>query len=409
MLSRTLAGEDFPNGAVIFCSNELLEVMHPPQSVHGQTVLCDECFDTSMVQEALRVHRELTDGVVLIDGKEAALGTMLRSESAVSKLAHLSSNIASRTRRGGQSAARYIRNRDAEEMAFLRKVAEAAREAFGEVRGLVVGGRGDMKRKLIAEFAHPLRGIRTSVVDLHCYAEVQNLQKMTPYVSQAFEADLHQRAELEVGHFLELVAQTESHATPLVCYGEAETLAALRMDVVDQLLVPSDSGGLFSSSNYMWVQLAEASGASLVEVDPRSQATLQFCRGFGVGARLRYQVDPALFEKPDSEDVSVPADLQKLPAVPNLDSDSESISTSTSRTDNLLIKWLQDALKEAMQDTYAAESLALCADLVLSDESTPAEERLEGTVDMLRAEGVPEDMLLVLACHIADHFSIESA
>jgi len=271
MLSRTLAGEDFPNGAVIFCSNELLEVMHPPQSVHGQTVLCGECFDTSVVQEALRVHRELTDGVVLIDGKEAALGTMLRSESAVSKLAHLSSNIASRTRRGGQSAARYSRNRDAEELAFLRKVVEAAREAFGEVRGLVVGGRGDMKRKLIAEFAHPLRGIRTSIVDLHCFAEVQNLQKMTPYVSQAFEADLHQRAELEVGHFLELVAQTESHATPLVCYGEAETLAALRMDVVDQLLVPSDSGGLFSSSNYMWVQLAEASGASLVEVDPRSR------------------------------------------------------------------------------------------------------------------------------------------
>jgi len=62
-----------------------------------------------------------------------------------------------------------------------------------------------------------------------------------------------------------------------------------------------------------------------------------------------------------------------------------------------------------MQDTSAAESLAVCADLVLSDESTPADERLEGTVDMLRAEGVPEDMLLVLACHIADHFSIESA
>jgi len=109
-----------------------------------------------------------------------------------------------------------------------------------------------------------------------------------------------------------------------------------------------------------------------------------------------------------AEDASVAGDLQKLPSVPKLDSDCESISTATSRTDNLLINWLQESLKLVVKDHSVVESLAVCAELVLYDESTVAEERLQSTLDMLRAEGIPEDVLLEFACHIADDLGIGS-
>mmetsp|Transcript_19704 Transcript_19704/g.55531 ORF Transcript_19704/g.55531 Transcript_19704/m.55531 type:complete len:393 (+) Transcript_19704:406-1584(+) len=392
--------------------------MHPPQPLRGQAVSCDERFDTAVVEEALRLRRERTYGVVVIDGEEAILGTAQppahspSQESrgqVVSQLSHLRANIASRTRRGGQSAARYSRNRDGEELAFLRKVAEKTAEALGDVRGLLVGGRGDMKRKLLAELSQLSRSRVARVVDVQCHADASGLQRVAAHLKEAAEADLHQDTSAAVRRFLEFVAQTERHVMPLICYGEAETASALRLGAVDQLLLWSTLGGISSRRREEWGRLAAASGASVVDVEPASEAALRFCQGFGVGACLRYPVDSTLLEEPGSEDEGAPADPRKPLPAPAADSESESVSTATSRTENLLVGWLQAALKVALQDATAAESLAACAEIVLFDESTPAEERLESTLEMLRGEGVPEEVLLELACHVTDHFGLESA
>lgn len=398
-LWNALALKAYPNGAVMFCSDEVSEVLHPLQPLRGKEVFLGNRFDTAVVQETLRTRSELTYGVIVIDGDEATLG-IKQAGTMVSKLTHLPANIASRTRRGGQSAARYSRNRDTEELAFLRKVAQAASDAFRDFRGVVIGGRADMKNKLLVEFPRPLRERVSRVVDLQCGAGIVGLQKTAAQVGEVLEAEQHMGTEVAVGRFFERVAQSSAHAVPLVCYGEAETLAAVKLGAVEQLLVARNAAGFPSWKQ--WSDLAMSFGASFFEVHPTTDATLHFCNGFGVGACLRYPVDFGLLEEPPESDQSIPSESQKPAAVPPLEPDCESVSTATSHTSSLLLSWLQDVLKVSLQDASAAESLAMCADVVLSDESCSLEDRLENVVEMLREEGAPDDVLLELACHVRD-------
>merc|ERR1712146_478149 len=96
-----------------------------------------------------------------------------------------------------------------------------------------------------------------------------------------------------------LAARAEAHAAHLVCYGESETAAAVRLGAVDQLLV---ARGMLHRSRHDWHALAAAHDASIIEVDAKSDAELHFSEGFGVGACLRYAVDPHLLDEVPSDE-----------------------------------------------------------------------------------------------------------
>jgi len=301
----------------------------------------------------------------VVDGNGATLGTMIASVGGLShstkvcKLAQLSANIASRTRRGGQSAMRYSRNRDAEELAFLRKIVGIMTEAFAGMRGILVGGCADMKHKLKAELPPSMRDCVARAVDLQCAADFDGLQKMVSHIHEVAVTDLEQEEKMAVVRFMELLNQTETHAAPLVCYGEAHTRVALQMGAVREVLVAAALAGSSCHQKNMWNELAAASGASVVEVHPRSCVETRFCEGFRVGACLRYPVDPVLLDEglvlkePEHTQNSVGPDLSesRRPASCELDSDTESNTTAPSEADTLLHKWLLDVLTLALHDT----------------------------------------------------------
>merc|ERR1719486_219811 len=95
---------------------------------------------------------------------------------------------------------------------------------------------------------------------------------------------------------MDLMAQTEKHEAPLVCYGKHQTSAALRIGAVQEVLISATPAG----SGKRWMtqckELAMAVGASLVKVSPQSDMRMRFCEGIVVGAFLRYAVDPVLLE-----------------------------------------------------------------------------------------------------------------
>jgi len=410
---------DFTNGVVIFCSSELMEVMEPPHPLLHQIYDCGSCFDTSIVEEALDIRRRLTYGVIAVDGDEATIGvaqargTEAQTRVEVIQLAHLSSNIASRTRRGGQSAARFGRTRDGEEREFLRKVAERAHKLLGDLRGLIVGGRADMKRKLLPELPLSLQEKVERLVDLACGAGIEGLQAVAAHHTEVLERGLQQEVASIVGRFLELAARTEVHTASLVCYGESQTAAAVRLGAVDQLLVAKEVLQHGSRRRQDWNALAKAFGASIVEVDAKTEAEICFCEGFGVGACLRYPVDPDFLEDVhDDDDVSeAPMVTVQEPHKPPLsvatvldaESDCETVSTATSQSGAVLLRWLETALKHSLCDDAAAESLAMCAEVLLFDGSgSISEESLGNTIDTLRAQEVPDEVLAEFACHAAD-------
>merc|ERR1712151_318019 len=74
------------------------------------------------------------------------------------------------------------------------------------------------------------------------------------------------------------------------------------MGVVDVLLVASDcaSHGI-SLMAKDWQALAKLHGTTVIEIEDRSEGGTHFCKSFGVGACLRWPVDPELFEEMDVE------------------------------------------------------------------------------------------------------------
>lgn len=420
-LWSALAPKDFPNGVVIFCSSDVSEVFHPSQPLLQRTLVCGQHFDTSEVKTALKVLQTLTYGVVVVDGDEATLGTMVVSVEGVNhstkvcKLAHVSANIASRTRRGGQSATRYSRNRDAEELAFLRKISGIMSEAFAGLRGILVGGCADMKNKLKEELPPSIRICVARVVDIPHAANFDGLQKMVSHINEVAIEDHEQEEKRAVVRFMELLAQTETHSAPLVCYGEAHTKAALQMGAVREVLVSVDPAGFLFRQKDVWIELATASGASVVEVHPRSYVENRFCNGFGIGACLRYPVDPFLleegvdFKEPKNTHNAAVAALTESgrPASCELDSDIESNTTAPSEADTLLHEWLREVLTLALHDGITAESLAIGTELVLFDDTLAVEERLQNASEMLLGEGVPKDVLDELAYHVCDYFGMD--
>lgn len=349
-----------------------------------------------MLTEAIESQRKNTYGIVVIDGEEATLGTVRDSSAhfCATKVGHISANIASRTRRGGQSALRFSRLRDSAELAFLRKVAEEMIETFTDFKGLLIGGKASMKQKLIAELPICVRTRIVGVVDLNCDADVDGLQRaarhLASFVAEKRQIDLHQV-------LAQFFSKCDNKArTEDVCYGHVSTETALRAGAVRQLLVDHRSSG-------RWTALAASYGAELIEIIPSIALACRFCEGFGVAGFLRWPLDPELMEEASTYD-TVSAD-EKAGASQCNDPQVEALEdVSTAASETLLMRWLEEALSSYV-DATTAESLAICADVILSDENSSFEERTEMALEMLRAEGVNEDILAEFSCHISDHFA----
>ncbi|CAJ1423706.1 unnamed protein product [Effrenium voratum] len=303
-------------------------------------------------------------GVLVIDGNEALLG-MVPEDShhpgALRKVGHVDSHMASRTRRGGQSAPRFGRAREVEEKEFLRKVAARAESVFASAASIILGGPARMKYKLVPELSPTLRTKILRITTLNCNAGLLGLRKAAAQVADARENQMQISETNAVQHFLSYL---QEHPT-WTCYGEAETRNALELGAVKELLIDcrENIGG--------WLQQSRACGSTVRQVQATTDSGDFFCRHFRVAGLLRWPV-------------------QFLDEVEESDSDSD-VSTAASSYD--VLPWLQDAFLRAGLDEAATESLAMCVDVVLSCEDQSPEERFDDALELLRGQGVPAEAL----------------
>jgi len=288
-LCQDLRVQDFVNGVLVFHADDIAEVLHAHEPLTSATLEFSGKFDTSMIKGAIQAWQERTYGIVVIDGSEASIG-MARSaltdsfqNAAVTSLSHVTAKLASRTRRGGQSAPRFARARQGEELAFLRKVADMVVDELRAARGLILGGKADMKRKLLGELPEFLRTRVHRMVDIDTGSRLQGLLMTARDVADVAARRRRLEAAEAVAHFMGLV----SSQSDLVCYGVQETTAALRLAAVETLLV---------SSCKTWDDLARSSGAHVLLVSPETELGRDFCAGFQVGALLRWKVEAQLME-----------------------------------------------------------------------------------------------------------------
>jgi len=326
-------------------------------------------------------------GLLLIDGSEAVLGQVGRSERHAQKVARITSSIASRTRRGGSSAGRFARKRDGAELAFLRRVVEKVLALLGHTDSLIIGGNAGMKNKLLRELPLQLRVKVLYLVNLDSSSSSGNLQKLArQFHASAAQAD-HADTHCCVQHFFESIEQS----TDSCCYGEEETKYALTMGAVRQLLINRD---LYCNNQYgeSYLKLATQTRADVIAVSPISEIEHRFCQGIRIGGVLRWPV-PAYDSQLDEQD----SDIDECEPDADARDDTSDVSTTDDENESgpvaVLSTWLKNRLSVVLNDVASAESLAACVEVLLLYNDEPIVERIVQSVDLLREQDVPEEVL----------------
>jgi len=431
----------YPNGAVIFCSETLAEVVHPLQALTRRVYSCGRHFDTSALRRQLMAERTQAYGLIVIDGSEACIGTAKglglgsdESACAVSVVARISSTAASRTRRGGQSALRYSRLREEADLAFIRRVAERATDALQGVKAVALAGKGDARHRLQAELPQPLRSRLLCSVALPCDAGPGALRLAAARVAATAASAAHGEAEQVLARFMDLVKMPTEASEVLAVYGQAQTLVALRLGAVETLFVPSgDEAQTLRGA-------AALQGTKVVEVSDSSEMGSEFVECFGVGGCLRWPVDPELLEeeaeKEEDKEVleeqteeqgadasstcactgevkvaeavleeqtdeqgadasstcACTGEVKVAEAVPRrqTEEESEGLTGPASDHHDNPSRWLCTSLYEDSGDAASAEALVMCVEVLLGGPSCSDDELLVQAVDLLIGEGAPE-------------------
>lgn len=341
-----------------------------------------------------------TFGIIAIDGNEATLGTaqFLGSNPSVTKVVHLSSNTASRTRRGGQSALRYSRLRDESELAFLRKVAEHIGAVSPRVSGLVLAGKAEMKRKLLVDLPEALRSRVLCCVNLSVNADTAGLREAARLAGPAIASTERREVEEIVGHFLEsLVIEGGS----MCCYGARQTLQALKMGAVDHLLLATRSEGRCGHDLQEFMRLCGLHNAKLTRVAANTEQCAYFCKSFVVAGCLRWPVDPGLLDEEDNENeeaakpaVREDATEDSSPEGTATDSDAsatetESLHSGSASSLGEMLDWLRGTLQPLVHEA-SVDALTVCIEVILADQTTPAWDAAIAVAEVLATEGLPE-------------------
>ena len=298
-----------PNGLVLYCgtvddddgkSKKLTVDFEPFAPINTSLYMCDNRFHTEPLRALLEMDRR-TIGFLVVDGNGALFGTL--SGGARTVLHRFTVNLQGKKRRGGQSALRYSRLREAERHQYLRKVCEhAAIHFFADgapaITELIVAGAAAFKDDVAKSpfFDARLKKLVVETVDVS-YGGEPGFNEAIELAASAIADNGYVRERALLSRFMREIARD----TGKYCFGAADTLAALDLGAVETLIVwegldiarDDAKDGSPGEPLLDWlVETHESRGAELRLVSASSPEGSQFCKGFGgVGGLLRWVVD----------------------------------------------------------------------------------------------------------------------
>lgn len=211
-----------------------LEPLHPIKSF---VYRCDKRFHTGILKTLCVNENEAAYGFVVVDGKGALFG-LLRG-SGRRTLHQFRVDLPSKTRRGGQSALRFDRLRKEKRDIYIGKVAEQAIDRFlvdnqPKVKGIVVAGSAGCKDELLNHkvFHKRLGPLVIQSLDIAYGGQVGFDAAIDQSAAALGSAKLLQEKVL-----LERYMEEMSRGTGKYCLSAKDTLAALEMGAVEDLIV----------------------------------------------------------------------------------------------------------------------------------------------------------------------------
>jgi len=336
------------NGLVIYCGTIITPEgkekkvsidMEPFKPINTSLYLCDNKFHTEALKELLESDEKF--GFIIMDGNGCLYGVLAGNHRSV--LHKFSVDLPKKHGRGGQSALRFARLRLEKRHNYIRKCAEMCTKMYitndkPNVAGLVLAGSAEFKQKLsISElFDMRLAAIVVKIVDVS-YGGLNGFNQAIELAAESLANVKFIREKKLLAHYFSEISQN----TGKYCFGVQDTLHALDLGAVEQLIVwenldlmrynvknavTGEESVLHLSDTQLegeknWFQDKEGNaleedpqnpkmpmlewltenfksfGTKLKFVTDRSGEGNQFCKGFGgIGGLLRYQVDFAAAE-----------------------------------------------------------------------------------------------------------------
>jgi len=339
-----------PNGLVVYTGTILTDDgkekkvnidFEPFKPINTSLYMCDNKFHTEALSELLESDNKY--GFIVMDGNGSLFGTLSGNTREV--LHKFTVDLPKKHGRGGQSALRFARLRMEKRHNYVRKVAELATQIYitndkPNVAGLVLSGSADFKTELSQSdmFDPRLQAVVLGVVDVS-YGGENGFNQAIELASDMLANVKFVQEKRLISKFFDEISQD----TGKFVFSVKDTLACLEMGAVETLIVweslDYDRYELLNTGNgsieikHLTSEAAKDQshfkdketgaelevqeklpllewlannykkfGCQLEFVTNRSQEGSQFCRGFGgVGGILRYQVNMAELEEPDSD------------------------------------------------------------------------------------------------------------
>jgi len=234
------------NGLVLFCGaipqngpgSEKIElyIISPPEPIQVYLYRCDARFHTEHLAEFLKEKE--TYGIIVLDSSNATFATVRGKNLEIVK--QISSGIPGKFRAGGQSAKRFVRQRQAKMQEFFKRVGEHANEIFLPIetlKSILLGGPGPTKEDFDkGNYLHyTLKEKIVAIIDTS-YTDSQGVSEVVEGSKDILQRIRYVEEKKVMQKFLREIGQD----TGLATYGEADVRKFLNNGVVATLLLSED-------------------------------------------------------------------------------------------------------------------------------------------------------------------------
>lgn len=264
------------NGLVVFASpNDVYVLDDLPFPCPENRYHCGKEFQL----DGLQVSNGTTYGLIVVERGCAVVG--LYRDGSVIDFVEMESQVMGKTKAGGQSAARYSRERERQEHEFYEKVRKTAQSVITpETTIFVIGGTLTSAEKFAQKYTdHDWSILGTYPVD---HADEQGLKELAERASDAIQSEDDREVRECVERFLRGVRDGSA------AYGRDEVTRAIEMGAVEHLLLSSNlSVGEIRSLS---AQCEEFGGDTHVVPITFQNATMFENLSGGYGALLRFPI-----------------------------------------------------------------------------------------------------------------------
>lgn len=271
------------NGLALFSSPNHSYIVSDslPNPISSTNYYCGKEFDTEQLKEISSTGENY--GIIIVEKGGAVFG--IYNNGSVTELCSKESNVMGKTKAGGQSQARFERERERQKHEFFKEVGERAKNLFlgRNIAGLLIGGTSHTVDEFMDGTYLDYR-LYDSVLDTY-NIEYPNKQGLKSIVEKA-EREIK---DTEIQKEKELINKFFNGLPDSVEYGEDNVKKAISYGAVEIVLLSQELG---MEEIEKYEGLAGERGSEVEVISSTFDEGKKFYKVFdGVGALMRYEIN----------------------------------------------------------------------------------------------------------------------